>query len=80
MPPRRVVRGRPTRRNMDPQEQEVLNAPEVQPPQGEVTNAEFWNAIRMLTQVMVNQAGQQRVDRQDVADTSKVCELLRMNP
>ena len=37
MPSRRVVRGRPTRSNVEEQQ---LNAREVRP-QGEVTNAEF---------------------------------------
>ncbi|KAK4733929.1 hypothetical protein R3W88_008190 [Solanum pinnatisectum] len=34
----------------------------------------------MLSQVVTNQAGQQRGNRQDVADTSKIREFLRMNP
>ncbi|XP_049372626.1 uncharacterized protein LOC125837574 [Solanum verrucosum] len=33
----------------------------------------------MLSQVVSNQAGQQRVGFQDVADTSRIHELLRMN-
>ncbi|KAH0665107.1 hypothetical protein KY285_026313 [Solanum tuberosum] len=45
MPPRRAVRGRPARRNVE--EQGVPNAPEVQP-QGEVTNAEFREAIIIM--------------------------------
>ncbi|XP_049364745.1 uncharacterized protein LOC125829577 [Solanum verrucosum] len=53
MPPRRVVRGRPTRRNVE--EQGIPNTPEVQP-QEEVTNVEFWEAIRMLSQVVTNQS------------------------
>ena len=77
MPPRRVVRGRPARRNVE--EQELPNAPEVQP-QGEVTNAEFHEAIQMLSQVVTNQAGQQRGARQEEADTSRIREFLRMNP
>uniref|UniRef100_M1D894 Gag-pol polyprotein n=1 Tax=Solanum tuberosum TaxID=4113 RepID=M1D894_SOLTU len=48
MPPRKAVRGRPTRHNVE--EKELPNAPEVQL-QGEVTNAEFREAIRMLSQV-----------------------------
>ncbi|XP_049345471.1 uncharacterized protein LOC125809994 [Solanum verrucosum] len=55
MPPRRAVRGRPAGRNVD--EQELPNAPEVQP-QGEVTNAEFREAIWMLSQAMTNQFNQ----------------------
>ncbi|KAH0672886.1 hypothetical protein KY284_023973 [Solanum tuberosum] len=34
----------------------------------------------MLSQVVTNQAGQQRENRQEVADTSRVREFLRMNP
>uniref|UniRef100_M1DHP7 Gag-pol polyprotein n=1 Tax=Solanum tuberosum TaxID=4113 RepID=M1DHP7_SOLTU len=59
MPPRRVVRGHPSRMNVDPYDQGVPNAPKVQP-QGEVTNAEFWDDIRMSSQVVTNQARQQR--------------------
>ncbi|KAG5629251.1 hypothetical protein H5410_000968 [Solanum commersonii] len=46
-------------------EQGVPNAPEVQP-QREVTNVEFREAIRMLSQAVTNQAG--------------IHEFLRMNP
>ncbi|KAK4721591.1 hypothetical protein R3W88_011824 [Solanum pinnatisectum] len=77
MPPRRAVRGRPARRNVE--EQELTNAPEVQP-QGEVTNAEFREAIRMLNQVVTNQARQQRGARQEKVVTSRIHEFLRMNP
>jgi len=48
--------------------------------QGEVTNAEFREAIRMLSQVVTNQVGKQRVARQEEVDTSRVREFLRMNP
>ncbi|XP_049361078.1 uncharacterized protein LOC125825835 [Solanum verrucosum] len=65
MPPRRDIRGHPAMRNVDPQNQGIPNAPKVQP-QGEVANAEFRDAIRILSQ--------------DVADTSRICEFLRMNP
>ncbi|KAK4721277.1 hypothetical protein R3W88_011510 [Solanum pinnatisectum] len=34
----------------------------------------------MLSQVVTNQAGQQRGNRQEVADTSRIHEFLRMNP
>uniref|UniRef100_M1DXR0 Gag-pol protein n=1 Tax=Solanum tuberosum TaxID=4113 RepID=M1DXR0_SOLTU len=77
MPPRRVVSGHPARRKVE--EQGVSNAPEVQP-QGEVTNAEFQEAIQMLSQDMTNQVGQQRGARQKLVDTSRIREFLRMNP
>ena len=59
MPPRRVGRGRLPRRYVD--EKELPYAPGVQP-QGEVSNAEFREAIRMLSQAVTNQIGQQRGD------------------
>ncbi|KAG5584723.1 hypothetical protein H5410_045157 [Solanum commersonii] len=62
MPPRRAVKGHPARRNVE--KQGIPNAPKVQP-QGEVTNAEFREAIRMLSQVVTNQVGQQRGARQE---------------
>ncbi|KAG5579337.1 hypothetical protein H5410_049964, partial [Solanum commersonii] len=65
MPPRRAVRGHPARRNIE--EEGVPNVPEVQP-QGEVTDVEFREAIRILSQTVTNQA-----------DTSRIRELLRMN-
>ncbi|XP_049381219.1 uncharacterized protein LOC125845725 [Solanum stenotomum] len=77
MPPQRAVRGRPARWNIE--EQRVSNAPEVKP-KGEVTNAEFWEAIRMLSQVVTNQVGQQRGARQEETDTSRIREFFRMNP
>ena len=61
------------------EEQEVPNAPCVQP-QGEVTNVEFREAIRMLSQEVTNQVEKQREARQEGADTSRVREILRMNP
>ncbi|WMV58439.1 hypothetical protein MTR67_051824 [Solanum verrucosum] len=66
-------------RNVDPQNQGIPNAPEVQP-QGKGTNVEFRDAIRMLSQAVTNQVGQQRGNRQDMADISRICEFLRMNP
>ncbi|KAG5572313.1 hypothetical protein H5410_062079 [Solanum commersonii] len=70
MPPRRFVRGHPARCNVEPQEQELPNAPEVQP-QGEVTNTEF---------PVTNQVGQQRGAHQEEDDTSRIRKFLRMNP
>ncbi|KAG5572874.1 hypothetical protein H5410_062640 [Solanum commersonii] len=78
MPPRRAVRSCPARGNVEPRKQGVPNAPEVQP-QGEVNNAEFWEAIQMLSQATTNQFGQ-RENRQDLPDISRICEFLRMNP
>ncbi|XP_049387465.1 uncharacterized protein LOC125851761 [Solanum stenotomum] len=75
MPPRRAVKGHPTRRNIE--EDELPNAPEVQP-QGEVNHAEFRETIGMLSQV-ATQVGQRR-NRQEVADTSRILEFLGMNP
>ncbi|KAH0776360.1 hypothetical protein KY290_007771 [Solanum tuberosum] len=77
MPLRRAVRGRPARRNVE--EQELPYAPEVQP-QREVTNAEFREAIRILTQPVTNQIGQQMGARHEGADTSRIREFLVMNP
>ncbi|KAK4724206.1 hypothetical protein R3W88_026985 [Solanum pinnatisectum] len=34
----------------------------------------------MLSHVVTNQVGQQRGNWQDVANTSRICEFLRMNP
>ncbi|WMV09134.1 hypothetical protein MTR67_002519 [Solanum verrucosum] len=65
------------RRNVE--DQGVPNAPEVQS-QEKVANAEFWDAIQMLNQMVANQDGQQRGDRQDVADTSRIREFLSINP
>lgn len=77
MPPRRALRGRLARRNVE--KIEVPNAPEVQP-QGEVTNAEFREAIWMLRHAVTNQVGQQRKARQQEYNTSRIHEFLRMNP
>ncbi|XP_015054851.1 uncharacterized protein LOC107001235 [Solanum pennellii] len=76
MPPRKAFRGR-LRRNVE--ELEVPNAPEVQP-QREVTNVEFWEAIRMLSQVMTYHVVQKRASQQEEVDTSRVREFLRVNP
>ena len=77
MPSRRAVRGHPTRCNVE--EQRVPNAPEV-PHQGKVTNDEFWEAIRILSQAMTNQIGKQRRSRQEVVDILRNQEFLRINP
>uniref|UniRef100_M1DW43 Zinc knuckle family protein n=1 Tax=Solanum tuberosum TaxID=4113 RepID=M1DW43_SOLTU len=79
IPPRRVVKCHLTRRNVEPQEQGVPNAAEVQP-QGEVTNAEFHEAIQMLSQVVTNQVGKTRGNQQKVANSLRIREFLRMNP
>ncbi|KAG5590778.1 hypothetical protein H5410_041292 [Solanum commersonii] len=68
MPPHRAVQGRDARRNVE--NQGVPNAPEVQL-QEEVTNTDFQDAIWMLGQVVANQ---------EVVDTSRIHEFLRMNP
>ncbi|XP_049381293.1 uncharacterized protein LOC125845820 [Solanum stenotomum] len=77
MHPRRGVQGCHARRKFE--DQGVPNAPEVQP-QGEVTNAEFQDAIQMLSQVVTNIDCQQRAVRQDEADISRIFEFLRSNP
>ena len=76
MSSRRAVRGRP-RRNIE--EKEVPNSPYVQP-QGNISNVEFCEAIRMLSQLVTNHVRKQQGARQKGADTSRVCEFLRMNP
>ncbi|XP_049410640.1 uncharacterized protein LOC125873834 [Solanum stenotomum] len=78
MPSRRVVRGHPAKRNVEPQQQGVPIAPEVQP-QGVVTNVEFREAIRMLSQAVTNQVGQ-RENQQEGVDTSRIRQFLRTNP
>ncbi|XP_015087075.1 uncharacterized protein LOC107030225 [Solanum pennellii] len=77
MPLRRAVRDRLARRNV--KEQGLPNALEVQP-QGEVTNAELREAIRMLSQAMTNQVGKQRRYQQEKVDTLRIREFLSMNP
>ena len=57
MPPQRAFRCQIIRRNFE--EIEVLNAHD-QKPQGEVTNAEFHEAVQMVSQVVTNEVGQQR--------------------
>ena len=54
---RREVRGCPATRNFE--EQELPNAPKVQT-QGEFTNVELREAIRMLSQVVTNLVCEQR--------------------
>ncbi|XP_049406277.1 uncharacterized protein LOC125869923 [Solanum stenotomum] len=79
MPPQRAAEACPVRRNAEPQEQGVPNAPEVQP-QIEITNVEFCEAIWMLRLVVTNQAGQRSENRQEVADTSSIHEFLSITP
>ena len=78
MPLQRAARDRPSWRNVKDQEQELPNAPEVQP-QGEVTNVEFCEYIRMLSQVVTNQVRKQRGAQQEGADTLRIQKFLRMN-
>ena len=49
-------------------------------PQGEVTNVDFRDAIKLLRQVVTNQVGQQRGARQELIDTPRIREFFRMNP
>ena len=56
-PPQRGARGHLSRRNIEAKEQELPNAPKMQS-QGEDTDAEFCEAIRMLSQVVTIQVGQ----------------------
>ncbi len=77
MPLRRIVIGRPAIRNVE--EPEVPNAPKVQP-QGEVTNTEFREAIRMLSQTATNQVRQQRGDRQEGENTLRIWKFFMMDP
>ena len=52
MPPQRAARGFPARINVE--EQEVPNAPAVQPQREATTSGEFREDIRMLRQVVTN--------------------------
>ena len=76
IPPRRESKGG-LRRNVE--EQELPNSLEVQP-QREVTNAEFWEAILILSQVVTNQFGKQIEARQEGANTLRFHEFVIMNP
>ncbi|XP_027768121.1 uncharacterized protein LOC114074402 [Solanum pennellii] len=75
----RTVRGRLYRRNVKSRKQGIPNAPEVKP-QGELTDVEFREETRMLSQVLTNQFGKQRGYRQVVVDTKSIFEFLRMTP
>ena len=77
MPPQKALWGRSARRNIEVPK--LHNAPDMQP-QGEVSNFEFREAIRMLSQVVTNQVGQHRGAWKEEVDTSRICEFLRMNP
>ncbi|WMV40993.1 hypothetical protein MTR67_034378 [Solanum verrucosum] len=79
MLPQRAVRGSPTRRNNNPQDQEISNEPLVQPPHEDVTNAELRNVIQMLTQVVTTQVGHQGAEHQEQNDASRVREFLRIS-
>nr|AAV31171.1 Putative polyprotein, identical [Solanum tuberosum] len=72
-----VGRGPLPRRYVD--EQELPYAPGVQH-QGDISNAEFREAIRILSQAVTNQIGQQRGAQYEGADTSRIREFLGMNP
>lgn len=69
MPPWRVVRDRPTWRNVE--DWRLPNALEVQPKE-EFTNHVFRDAIQMLSHVLTNQPWQQQKNQEDVADTSRI--------
>ncbi|XP_004237274.1 uncharacterized protein [Solanum lycopersicum] len=58
---------------------DVLNVPEVQT-QGEVTDAEFCEAIQMLKQAVTKQVRKQRGSQEEKSNTSRFFEFLRMNP
>ena len=77
MPPQKALWGRAARRNIEVPK--LHNAPDMQP-QGEVSNFEFREAIRMLSQVVTNQVGQHRGAWKEEGDTSRIREFLRMNP
>ncbi|WMV24849.1 hypothetical protein MTR67_018234 [Solanum verrucosum] len=77
LPTNRDVQGHPSRKNADALNQEVPNALEVKPFQGEITNLVFWVSIWMLSQLVTSQVGHQRGVRQDVANTSRIREFLR---
>lgn len=57
IPPKRAIRHHAIR-NVNPQGQEAPNAPEVEPPRGDITNDELKNAIKILTQFVANKVGQ----------------------
>jgi len=76
MLPRRAVRVRPAMKSVE--EQELPNALDVQT-QEEIKYADRREAIRILSQVATYHVGQ-RDNRHEVVDTSRIRELLRMNP
>ncbi|KAG5609598.1 hypothetical protein H5410_020879 [Solanum commersonii] len=65
MTPRRFVRGRPARRNVDPRIKGSSTHQKCNPKK---------------SQVEFNQAGKHRGILHDVADTPNICEFLRLNP
>ena len=68
MPPRRVTRGLLSRSIVE--EPEFPNAPEAQP-QREVTNTEFHEAIKILSQVVTKLVEQQMRATQEETDSSR---------
>lgn len=78
MSPWRVVRDRQSRKNVEPRDQGVPNELEVKPNEN-VTNAELWEVIRVLSRAVTNHVGQHRGSRKEVVDTLTIWEFLRMH-
>ncbi|WMV28602.1 hypothetical protein MTR67_021987 [Solanum verrucosum] len=76
MPPRREVKVHPVMRSVN--EQELPSAQKVQT-QEKIKYVDFRETIRMLSQVATYHVGQ-RDNRHEVVNTSRIHELLRMNP
>nr|AAT39945.1 Putative polyprotein, identical [Solanum demissum] len=71
MPPRREVRVHPSKRS--------VKVPELPYALEEIQYVDFREAIRMLSQVATYHVGRED-NRHEVVDTSRIRELLRMNP